>query len=109
MQSNRFRQHIIAPSRQAAFGPPSAPHREHLKTPASAAFRGSNNAQADFFHQRSQSLNAYDAEQSFIKASKNASPIDKFRMPTINRGPQNRPNIDGSNNLAALLVHDPAD
>ena len=56
MQSNRFRQNIIAPSRQAAFGPPSGAHREHLKTPGSGAFRERNNAtttEGNFFHQRS--------------------------------------------------------
>lgn len=35
MQSQRFRQHIIAPSRQAAFGPPSRAQRGDLTTPGS--------------------------------------------------------------------------
>jgi hypothetical protein len=39
MQSQRFRQQIVAPSRQAGFGPPSGARREDLSTPGTGAFR----------------------------------------------------------------------
>ena len=96
MQSQRFSQQIVAPARQAAFGPPARGHREDLTTPGSSALRQLSNA-GEFFHQRSQSLKGSPDGRSFKKAS--PVEVDKFRMPTINktlRGPNSRAKQEGA-------------